>query len=99
MRDLDLLFNIKNSLYCGVIETVSTRPKADKFVVYKLDNIINNIIPFLDNYNLQAIKKSDYSDIRKVAIILSKSDKSTLDENTLLNIIAIEASMNINKKY
>ena len=96
VRDLDLLYAIKTYLNCGIIEVVTSRPNAAKYVVYIFEDIINKIIPFLDKYNLQGIKRLDYNDFRKVAIILSQS-KNNLDDKSFNSIKLIKAKMNKNR--
>ena len=96
VRDLDLLYAIKTYLNCGIIEVVSSRPNAAKYAVYKFEDIINKIIPFFDKYNLQGIKRLDYNDFRKVAIILSQS-KNNLDDKSFNSIKLIKEKMNKNR--
>jgi len=96
IRDLDLLKTIRDYLNCGIIETVSTRPNAAKFVVYKFEDIICKIIPFFDKYGLHGIKKLDYYDFRRVASIISKN-KNKLDEKTFNEIKLIKSNMNTSR--
>ena len=51
-------------LGCGMI---STRTDSAVFVVYKFNDILDKIVPFLQSYPLQGVKSMDYMDFCRVA--------------------------------
>ena len=56
---------------------------------------MEKIIPLFDKCNIKGIKESDYSDFRRVAMLLQ--DKQHLSEAGLSKIKSIKSNMNLNK--
>lgn len=66
------------TLGCGV-----AADKPDSFVefrVSKISDIINKIIPFLNQYPLQGIKLLDYQDFCKVAALMKDKAHLTVSD-------------------
>ena len=92
-RDIALLKNLITYFNCGLVETVITRPNQSSYVIYKLDDIINKIIPFFDTHPLKGNKLLDFYDFKKIANITKYDEKSDL----LKEIIKIKKNMNRNR--
>jgi ABC-type polysaccharide transport system permease subunit len=61
---------------CGIIELNLARSIV-YFVVTKLQDITDKVIPFLDKSPIKGIKASDYADFKKVAELITKKDHLT----------------------
>jgi thiamine monophosphate synthase len=55
-RDELLLLKIIDYLGCGKLEKTITRPHQATFVVYKLSDICDKILPLLQAYPLKGVK-------------------------------------------
>lgn len=96
-RDELLLNKIAEYLGCGNIEKISTRPNAAVFVVYKLNDICEKVIPFFQNYSLQSVKLLDYKDFCKVSSLML--NKAHLTSEGIKQINVIKSNMNKGRKY
>jgi hypothetical protein len=94
-RDTLLFNNILKYLNCGNIYTPKTRLNQTEFVVYKLYDNLEKIIPFFNKYPLQGIKLNDFKDFCRVALLMK--DKSHLTLEGLKEIRMIKAIMNSNR--
>jgi len=63
-----------------------------EFILTKLSDIIDKLIPFLDKYPLQGVKVLDYADFKQAAAILKS--KGHLTEEGLEQIRRIKEGMN-----
>lgn len=90
-RDERLLKHIVEYLGCGYYYK---RPNmlAGDFIVVKLADIENKLIPFLDNYPLIGAKRQDYLDFCKVASLMKT--KAHLTNDGLEQIRQIKSGMN-----
>lgn len=79
------------TLGCGRIELNLVR-SAVYFLVTRYQDIAEKVIPFFDKYPIKGVKVSDYSDFKKVAILMSK--KAHLTEQGLSEIQSIKSNMN-----
>ncbi|KAG0632533.1 LAGLIDADG endonuclease [Tuber brumale] len=95
-RDIVLINSLTKYLNCGM---VYFNPKRSivSFNVYKLEDILNIIIPFFEKYPLQGLKSSDFFDFCKIALLMK--DKAHLTEEGLAQIREIKAGMNTGRKY
>jgi hypothetical protein len=80
-----------------LVETVITRPNQSCYVVYKLYDIINKIIPFFDTYPLKGNKLLDFYNLKKIANITEKNTKYYEESDLLKQIIKIKQKMNRNR--
>jgi len=96
-RDSSLLNIIKDYLGCGVIENVSTRPNTTNFVTYGINDLLNKIIPFLNQNPLLGKKLLDYKDFSRVAFLMK--DKAHLTEKGVNKIRKIKMQMNTGRKF
>jgi hypothetical protein len=85
-----------NHLGCGRTE-LDPRGPVVNFVVTKLSDITEKIIPFFDKYPIVGVKAKDFADFRKAAEIMK--DKGHLTPEGLEQIQKIKASMNTGRNY
>ena len=97
IRDIDLLENLVIYLNCGLVETVKTRPTQSSYVVYKLYDITNKIIPFFEKYSLRGNKLLDFYDFKKIVNIVGEINKYDEHSATLKEILKIKRNMNRNR--
>lgn len=84
IRDKQLLINLKNYFNCGF---VSFSNNSGVFVVVKIEDIVNVIIPHFEKYLLPGIKHNDFLDFCKIAELVKQKDHITqpgLDKIELL---------------
>jgi hypothetical protein len=77
--DSDLFEIIKSYLGCGLIEKVPTRPNAVHFVVYKLEDVLNKIIPIFEKHSLITQKSLDFYYFKKVSFLMSNKEHLTVE--------------------
>ena len=94
-RDYQLLFCIYELLGCGHIYKKGDGEILD-FRVRKLDDIINKIIPFFNNYPIRGVKALDFADFIKAAELMKK--KNHLTKEGFEEIKQIKAGMNRGRK-
>lgn len=70
-RDTELMKILISTLGCGRIE-LNLAKSAVYFLVTKYRYIVDKVIPFFDKYPIKGVKVSDYSDFKKVAILIKK---------------------------
>lgn len=97
-KDLLLMNNILNYLNCGLIE-LSNSKKIVRLVVNRLNDNINKIIPFFNNYPLLSVKRLDFQDFCKVSCILKEKEKKFLNQEDILKIKVIKSNMNRGRKF
>lgn len=76
--DVETLHKIKHFLGVG---TVSTSKNIAVYRIYKTEDLLNVLIPLLDNHSLRTTKWLDYSDFKSIVLQLSASS-STLAQGT-----------------
>lgn len=69
-RDQSLINSFITFFGCGKINQAS---QATYFVVQRLSDLTNNIIPFFDRYPLVGTKVKDYEDFKHVAELMSSN--------------------------
>lgn len=92
-RDESLMNIFLSYFSCGKINQDS---KATYFVVQRLSDITNNIIPFFDKYTLEGVKVKDYEDFKRVAELMNI--KAHLTSEGLDEIRKIKNGMNTLRK-
>jgi len=80
-------------LNCGRIQKESKRPVI-QFVVSKLKDISEKIIPIFNKYPLQSSKKLDYNDFCEILKLMENKSHLTLDGMIKINKIKLK----MNKK-
>jgi hypothetical protein len=88
-RDNELINSFVNFFGCG--HTYVDREVAN-FVVSKLSDILNIIIPFFDEYSLRSYKLDNFLDFKKGALMIN--NKEHLISEGLKNLEVLKAGMN-----
>lgn len=94
-RDIDLLSFIIKTLNCGNLKK-DTRNTVTYLTISVFSDLIDNLLPFLDKYSLQSVKRLDYADFCKVAQLMES--KAHITELGLTQILAIKAGMNTRRE-
>lgn len=90
-RDLSLMNSIKNHLNCGAMYDKPNINQAH-YVISKLSDINNKLVPLLTENSLQGSKALDAIDFCKIAKLMV--DKAHLNNEGINNIISIKKGMN-----
>ena len=89
-KDKSLINSFITYLNCGYI--VYNNNGICTFIITKLEDIINIIIPFFEKNPVLGNKALDYADFKKVAGLMKH--KAHLNETGLVEIISIKSGMN-----
>ena len=89
MRDEQLIISFIKYLDCG---SVTKKGEALDFIVTRLSDITNKIIPFFQNYIIEGVKSKDFEDWCRVAKMMKEGKHLT--KNGLEQIKKIKAGMN-----
>jgi LAGLIDADG endonuclease len=95
-RDSLLIEKIKKFLDCGLLESPSSR-KEVRFVVYKISDHLEKIIPLFSEYKLQSTKCLDFYDYTNIINIKKDKKGKILSEEDILKIQSIKLNMNKNR--
>lgn len=95
IRDHKLLETFANYFDCGWIFVNSNKPIVC-FIVSKLSDILEKIIPFFLKYPLISAKSQDFNCFVEVALLMKK--KAHLSKEGLEQIRSIKLKMNRNRK-
>jgi hypothetical protein len=80
---------------CGYLKPFSNK-SAVCYAVTDINNIVDIIIPFFNNYTINGSKNLDYSDFCKIAYLIK--DKAHLTEEGLNQIKELASSMNLKRE-
>jgi hypothetical protein len=94
-RDIELMKSLIIYLDCGHY-TTSSKHNRGNFVVTKLSDITEKIIPFFDKYKIVGVKSQDYQDFKKVAHLMKNKAHLTYEGFDLIR--KIKAGMNKGRK-
>lgn len=94
LRDFHLLEELINFFGCGTV-TVTESSSVGTFNVRNLSYIINNIIPFFDEYSILGVKHKDYEDFKEASLLIK--EKKHLTQEGLDKIILIKSGMNFKR--
>ena len=94
-RDEKLMLKLKDFLKCGFLKYSKNQPLVI-FVVTRLSDIQNIIVPFLEKNTLQGIKYKDYLDFVQIMRMMVNKDHLTIQG--LHKIKEIKSGMNDNRK-
>ena len=94
-RDVELMKALIEYLGC-CNSYLKTKQDIVDFVVSRLSDITDKIIPFFEKYPIVGVKALDFSDFSKASKLIK--DKSHLTQSGLENIRLIKAGMNRGRK-
>lgn len=94
-RDVELITNLTTIFGCGRVERHYAGP-ALNFIVTKLTDLNQKIIPFFEKNSLKGSKFKNFLDFCKVVELIN--NKSHLTENGLEEILKIKSGMNSLRK-
>lgn len=95
LRDVDLLESFVHFFKCGYVVRYEKRSIAE-FVVTRIDDIINHVIPFFEEYNIAGSKYSNYCSFKTAAFMVK--NKEHLKEDGLKEILLLKKKMGITTK-
>lgn len=95
-RDTSLIKSLTLFFNCGRVEKHLSASSVN-FVVAKLSDITENVIPFFDKYPLIGSKAKDYKDFKRVAKLMIS--KAHLTEDGLEEIAKIKSRMNFSIEH
>jgi hypothetical protein len=93
-RDVELIQTLVSTLGCGRVE-LCLKQSAAYYVVTKYEDILKKFIPLFDNHPIKGVRALDYSDFKKVVLLMK--NKSHLTEEGLIEIQSIKSNMNRNR--
>jgi hypothetical protein len=76
LRDSQLLQSFIDYLKCGRVKQRKGKESVE-YIVTRLSDIADKIIPLFEKYLIYGEKVKDYEDFKKVAIILQKKGQLT----------------------
>lgn len=88
-RDKELMTSLIEYLGCG---NVYENREAVDFIISKLSDLQNKVIPFFEKYPIQGVKSSDYLDFVKVMDLMI--NKAHITKEGVDQICKIKAGMN-----
>ena len=95
-RDELFMSIIIKYLECGYIKKSKTRPNELNYVVTRIGDITEKIIPFFKKHPILGVKSEDFKDFCQVAELIK--EKKHLTEEGLEKIKQIKAGMNKGRK-
>lgn len=89
-RDIDLLYNIRSAMDCGVVR----RNHGDRYCwrVRELQNLAEVVIPFFEKYPLKSQKRIEF--LRFAKVVRMMINKEHLTEDGFNRICKIASEMN-----
>lgn len=90
-RDIALLESVVNFFCCGKVYRIKNREVCE-FVVTRIDDIINIIIPFFDKHFILGSKHMNYIKFKEAATLIK--NKQHLNEEGIYRIKELKNSMN-----
>lgn len=94
IRDDLLIISLINYIGCGKYRE-RKKGLAGDYLVYKLSDIINTIIPFFDQYPILGVKSLEYNDFKLISNMMK--NKEHLTKEGMNQIIKIRSNMNRNR--
>ena len=64
-----------------------------EFIITRIDNLVNDIIPFFDKHIIRGSKHSNFLDFKKVALIIKNKEHLKEDGLALKNILQLKNKM------
>ena len=95
LRDVVLLESFVDFFKCGYVVRYEKRSIV-KFVVARIDDIINHVIPLFEEHSIAGSKYSNYCYFKRAALMVK--NKEHLKENGLKEILRLKDKMGINAK-
>jgi hypothetical protein len=95
LRDVALLESFVDFFKCGYVVRNEKRSIAE-FVVTRINDIINHVIPLFEEHNIVVSKYSNYCYFKRAALMVK--NKEHLKENGLKEIWLLKDKMGMNPK-
>jgi NADH:ubiquinone oxidoreductase subunit K len=89
LRDLSLLESFVDFFECGYVAKYKNRSVCE-FIVTKIDNIVNHIIPFFEKYNIKGSKHEDFLNFKSAALIVKNKEHLNQDGVGLKKILLLK---------
>ncbi|EMD84819.1 hypothetical protein COCC4DRAFT_154328 [Bipolaris maydis ATCC 48331] len=83
LRDVDLLESFVDFFKCGYVVRYEKRSIAE-FVVTRIDDIINHVLPFFEEYSIAGSKYSNYCSFKIAAFMVKNKEHLKEDGNDSL---------------
>lgn len=96
IRDRQLINSLIAYLGCGRL-SISEKQNFSNFIVTKLSDILDKVIPFFNEYPVQGVKALDFADFKRAAELIK--DKRHLTEEGLKELFAIKSGMNSRRLF
>ena len=96
LRDVSLLESFIDFFGCGYVVRYKNR-SIGEFVVTKIEDIVNHIIPFFDKHTIRGSKHSNYLDFKSAALIIKNKEHLKEDGVGFQTILLLKDKMGINK--
>jgi hypothetical protein len=95
LRDVALLESFVNFFKCGYVVRYEKRSIAE-FVVTRIDDIVNHVIPLFEEHNIAGSKYSNYCSFKRAALMVK--NKEHLKENGLKEVLLLKDKMGMKPK-
>jgi hypothetical protein len=92
LRDVSLLESFVDFFGCGYVAKYKNRLVCE-FVVTRIDDIVNNIIPFFDKYKIRGSKYSNFLDFKSAASIIKNKDHLKQDAIGMNKILLLKKNI------
>jgi hypothetical protein len=89
MRDSSLLESFVDFFGCGYVAKYKNRLVCE-FIVTKIDDIVNHIIPFFDIHTIRGSKYLDFLDFKSAALIIKNKEHLKEDGVGLKKILLLK---------
>ena len=89
-RDIDILYRIKE--YFGGVGTISFEKNTAKYIIRKLSDIVDILIPHFEAYPLLTKKFADFELFRQIILIIK--NESSLSEQGFIKILNLRYYLN-----
>jgi hypothetical protein len=80
----------------GGSSSVAEKSSMARFTVSKFSDIVENIIPFFEEYSIQGAKAKDFEDFKEASALIKS--KAHLNKQGLGKILLIRSRMNFNRE-
>jgi hypothetical protein len=92
LRDVSLLESFVDFFGCGYVAKYKNRLVCE-YIVTKIDDIVNHIIPFFDNYKIRGSKHSNFLDFKSAALIIKNKEHLKQDGIGLNKILLLKKNI------
>jgi hypothetical protein len=95
IRDRDLLESFSQIFGCGSL-FIKEKSAIGTFTVWGFKNIVDNVIPLLEEYPILGAKAEDFKDFEKASVLIKS--KARLTTEGLDEILSIKSRMNFKRE-